>query len=248
MIKIYDKTKKHTIFLFAVLIGSMLLLQGCVQSGGTVSPAEETVLESINKRNQIESYKAQGSLELTISTPKGEMENQGTVNFYTSGENKRTDVNINLANQTAETRLYNLANETYSCTKKGNWTCEKAEKGAVGSMGTVKDQKLKEMIKKGEITFASEEVQEKEVNGRECNYVVMNVDPEALLDTGTQLQGQLDSLEIGQCLDKETGIALQSQTDMEVSIGQSASMTINMKLDSLETGVEVSEEKFTLPG
>lgn len=247
VIKIHSKTKKYTLLTLTVFVASMMLLQGCVQSSGTVTPAEKTVLQSIGKRNQIDNYKSQGNLELSINTAQGERKSQGSVDIYVSGEKKRTDTEISIANQTTESRLYDLGNKTYSCSKIVNWTCQEAETGAIGSMGMAETGKLKKLINEGKITFAKETVQEKEINGRKCSYVVMDIDPDALLSR-SQFKGQISSLKMGQCFDKETGIPIYSNTNLGVSMyGQSASMEIEMKISSLETGTDINEDKFSLP-
>lgn len=257
MIKITISRKKITVatLLTAVLI--TISFQGCL--GGSSGPASrEVVSNSVEKMKSVQSYKATGEMTLRVVKGKETKETTGSYTTYVSGDNQRKDISVEplqeTSGMTSSGRIYQLSKKVYSCTKKsGSWTCKKPPDSALSQAGGIKENKIMDLVDKGVINFKNQNAQKREIAGRTCNYVKMNLDlQKAASMENTSLPSQAAqsnmNINVNQCFDEETGIPLLTETNINIARqGQTGSISIKTRLNSLQVGKNIPNSIFELP-
>ncbi len=253
MINIQRKTGKSVLILGVAMLAATMIFAGCVQQSNETDTEgltpKQALLNAIEKRNDIDSYKATGTMETSVKSGVTNQSGTGSVEVYVSGEKKRVDSSITIGGQEELSRSYDLPEGQYNCQKGEDWTCETPESVSMFSgTGSMDASEIKDLIDKGAISFPQETVEQKTMMDRDCNYVKMNVDPSVLMNESTETTASIEEMQISQCFDKDTGISLSSYTEVEmVSQGITVDLKIDTVYDSLSMGADIPEGTFELP-
>lgn len=228
-----------------VIIGTFLLT-GCLGGEGTELTPEEALMNSFEKSEAIETYEMSGNLNMDMEAQGESMQSQGTVKMYSEGNKTRSDVTITMQGQTIKSSSFNTPEGAFSCQEQaGEWMCTQEEMGMMESFGVMDLEEIQRLKNEEALSFPQDTVEVREVAGRTCNYVEMELDPSEIEDEAELMEGEM---KINQCLDQETGIPIQSIADMDISMmGQSLQIDTTMEIDSLETGLDLPEDVFELP-
>lgn len=253
MIQIEAKNTKLIASGMIITLGLTLFLSGCVGGASGMAP-EEVVLNSILKAENISQYKTSGEMTMEITSGGNSMDVSGNFTTYAVGDKARTDIKIGSMQgvQEVEGRTFVLPNGTYSCSQEtGEWVCQKGSQSMPTSL-TMKSEETKELIEKGAVKFPQSSAEEKTINGRTCYYVEMNIDENILQQQtqGLEQSQSVEGMQINQCYDKETGVALYGEVRMDMAVfGQSAEMIMKTESKSFQFDgdLDLSEGLFELP-
>lgn len=230
----------------------------------SVSP-KEAFMDSMEKSKELDNYKGsgniEGNMEMTSEGEKSSIKITGDFESYSSGDKKREDMNMEIEmesqlSEEVDLRVYHLPNGSYSCTKfQENWSCQEIEESNFlkKPVGTLMRDKLENLNEKDGLNFQS--VEEEEVAGRDCNSIEVEVGEEEARNLAEEEGYSMQEEDIDQfnvnldtCFDKETGAVLSINADVGAkSEDGEMSMSLERGMNSFETGVSISDEKFELP-
>jgi len=224
---------------------------------------EEAVLGSIDKVEEIPAHRAEGEAMISMSMMMEEIEMKGNFVSYTTQGNEevRNDMVLELPEMEepemegwedqdmqaqgeipGEMKIstFMVPEGTFTCVEEfGEWMCQE-EETFPGMDMTLGREELEQMIEEGDIEFTEDEVEEKEVAGRKCNYVEMEITEEIEGIYGTEEM----KMDMEQCYDQETGISLLDRIEFEE---QGQSVLFETRINSLELGIDIPEGTFELP-
>jgi|GEM_PF-6310807 len=256
---IKQKDRKK-IFVFTGIIALALLIVGAIAFSDGITgisgrtEQEELILNNIEKRENAPQYIAQGDMTLSLEAMgmKEEIPGEFTTYETSGGEKMRTDMIMSAPQgmdqdiqyqETMETSTFVLPDGTFSCVKEmDEWMCQEGEQAAAGTEIAPEEDEMKELIEKGALEFIGN-IEEKEIMGRNCKQVEMKIDVSKMEDD--EMEGVEEAvINMKNCYDTETGIPLIENLGFEVP---GESLSIEMKIDSLELGAEMPEDIFDLP-
>lgn len=225
-------------------VGNETTNQNASQEEATPTP-KEVVLNSIDKMKGIESCKVEYNGTYGMKTGAKSISYGMGKEVKASGEKSRVDV----AFQEEETRNYYLPAGKYTCSEGySGWTCYESEQEE-NILNRKKD--LKQLIEDGGLTFTNGTVETREITGRNCHYVEMNINPEkaqSVLGTMPSQSYDINSVSINTCYDKENGLSLLQEWDIKMSsAGETGTMSISLEVEEVKTGLEFPSGTFELP-
>ncbi|MFW5902683.1 MAG: hypothetical protein ACOCTT_02240 [archaeon] len=257
------KDKKKLLVLTGIIaiavlvVGSIIFLNGVpgIYTSGT--DHEEIVLSNIEKKESAPNYIAEGNMVLSLESMGMREEIPGEFTTYETfeGEKMRTDMTMSapqgmdqdIQNQedieTLETSTFILPEGTFSCIEETDeWICQEGEEATMGTEMSPAKEEMEKLIENEALEFKGD-VEEREVAGRTCDYVEMEIDADKMEDA--QMQGtEGATIEISQCYDKETGISLIEN----IKFGTPGeSLSIEMEVNSLELEADMPGDIFDLP-
>lgn len=240
----------------AIAIGA-IFFPNILDGGARADTPEEAVMGSIDKMEEIPAHTAEGEATMKISMMMEEMEMKGSfVSYATTGNEKvRNDIVLEMPDmgvpedqdiqdqevpEEMQMSTFILPEGSFTCIEEmGEWACHE-EETIPGMDVSVEREEMEEMIEEGNIEFPEDEVEEREIAGRKCDYIEMEVTEEI---EGMQGMEEM-TIDMEQCYDRETGISLFDKINFEEQ-GQSTSF--ETKISSLELNADIPEETFELP-
>ncbi len=196
---------------------------------------------------------------------------QGSVEIYGSEDRSKIHHELASGDRSRNVMAFELPENNYRCSEwRDTWSCEEMpeeEDVEVEFQGTMLThgrwiflEHVDELRDRGVISFPEDTVETKEVAGRTCNYVEMEVNISEYLYEPIEEEYQDDipeiletmfeetEVQIDMCLDESTGIPVQTVLKTEVTTeGETMTVETDMEVTSLETGVDISEDRFELP-
>jgi len=216
---------------------------------------EEALNNSIEKEQGIESYELTSTLKLLLEFGDESQKTKGTVTRYKSGNKSRLDYELTQDGKTENVTIFNFPEETFLCSQRmGEQSCRSEEKPSiVEPFSVVNPGDIQELNEEGAVSFLQNTTETKEIAGRECRYMEMDIHLDKIATEFPRdssrflMSGSENKVRLSQCLDKSTGIPLQ--TIKEVNMGEEDNHTFKetVEANSLKTDVNLSEDLFETP-
>ena len=219
----------------------------------------ETITESMEKEEEIGTYKSEGEVYLEVADENiGEEDISGEFTRKRSGEKQRLDMLLKAPepeSEDLELSILSLPEETILCTRERlGWDCMDAEMNPdtmfIDFMIPEKEM-LNTLVEQRAVNPTRKE--QKTIMERNCDLVGIETELRDLIGIIGEIEEEpiedVDlQLEVEQCYDEGTGVALETMMDLyiEEELG-SVSVYLEKETEELETGLEIPEEEFEPP-
>ncbi|MFH1470361.1 MAG: hypothetical protein ABIF01_01295 [Candidatus Micrarchaeota archaeon] len=231
---------------YFVFIALGILLLGCASQ----SSPKEMLARALEKSESVTSLYSEIEMNVTTVVQGSPNAVSAYITQRMSAGKIRSDISITGMPELegTELRSYALQNGSYICGKTDSWDCIQADSvGEAGeaAAGMAAFAKRTRMLLEADALEFTDSPKITEIEGRKCTFLSARINytkaRESLPDI---LPEGVKSAAISQCLDEETGIALQGALIVEE---ENALSQITFLVKKLEPNGIISEEEFSLP-